>query len=459
MFAKTILVDSRRQRIALAITVVLAVGLISSNGQVLASQPFESPIGGQSPTLTPRAWLPVILKNHQVLKVRSGIHLGNRTADWPASFFQRIEYKTDGSGIWPAAVVVLSDQVYDIPRHPDCLLNYQQAAGIKKPEVFNYLTRAAQAGTKVIIRIYPSPGNFADYNVSGWPNHDLLTTGPAGGRYLCNQELYAQNEIGKSAAYRTHDDLVKEMASIHRANVAAGWSEYGFEPANEPNLEWYYPPNFTWGPNLNSPSVWVDMDNYFTAVYSYYDQNRGLLGTFRILAPPMDQEWYSIGIDLAVCENRRLTDGLLGYDWMAGTYYYTFDGYDWHNYWKYGHEWYGTCSSGGNIVSYFFPSWMKNRIQERGGYITEADLASWPWQMRGTNVLHSKRGSDYDSAVASWDQFMAAEPHATQIIAWMLNDNTGCCDGEHDWHEAYDDSDGFEWAWFRTWWLDPEKSP
>lgn len=51
MFAKSIPVNSLWQRVALTIAVVLAVGLISSNGQVLASEPFESPLGSQSTTL------------------------------------------------------------------------------------------------------------------------------------------------------------------------------------------------------------------------------------------------------------------------------------------------------------------------------------------------------------------------------------------------------------------------
>lgn len=448
---------------AIASMISLIAGLVTGDARALQSTTFVSPLAPLD-TLTPRAWLPLVMKNHQTMKSRSGIHLGNRTSDWPGVLFQRIEYKTDGSGIWPAAVIVLSDQVYDIPRISDsgspdyCRVKWWQAAGIKRPDVFDYLKRAAQAGTKVIIRIYPSPGNFYDYNVAGWPNHHLSSGGPVGSRYLCNHELYTQNEIGKFATYRSPGDLVDEMASIHRANQAAGWTEYGFEPANEPNLEWYHPPNFTWGTRLDDPNIWVEMDNYFVAVYDYHTRNPQL-GDFRLLAPPMDQEWYSIGIDLSVCENRRLTNGLIGYDYMAGTYFYYFDGYDWHNYWKYGNERYTSCGQGGNIVSYYFPYWMKDAISQKGGNISEADLAS-PWQMRGTNPLSSKRGSDADEAVDSLGQFIATESNATRIIVWLLNDDTGCCDGEHDWHEAYNDSSSYyEWLWFRWWWLNPENSP
>jgi len=144
---------------------------------------------------------------------------------------------------------------------------------------------------------------------------------------------------------------------------------------------------------------------------------------------------------------------------MGNTYSNKFDGYDWHNYWKQGGEQYVSCQQGGNIVSYYFPLGMKAAILLKGGNITEADLASWPAQMRGTNPLHSKRGSDSDAAVASLKQFISTEPSGARIISWLLNDNTGCCGGEHDWHEAYDDLDNFEWAWFRTWWLYPTNSP
>lgn len=248
MVARNILSNFRSWCTAFVAVTLLALGLTTHDTRAWQPTTFSSPIGAQNNGLTPRAWLPVVMKNHQILKTRSGIHLGNRTADWPVDFFRRLEYKTDGSGIWPAAVVVLSDQVYNIPRDPsDCRVKWWEADGIKNTNVFTYLTKAAKAGTKVIIRIYPSPGNFQDYNVSGWPNHHLLTSGPVGGRYLCSNELYVWNEIGKFKSYRSPGDLVDEMASIRRANQNAGWTEFGFEPANEPNLEWYYPPNFEWG--------------------------------------------------------------------------------------------------------------------------------------------------------------------------------------------------------------------
>lgn len=446
-----------RGRIVVVVVVLLVIGLSTGSTQAVMLTTFSSPIPGNPSDLTPRAWLPLIM-SQQFIKARSGIHLGNRTSDWPTAFFQRIKYQTDGSGVWPAAVMVLSNQVYNIPRDPnDCRVKWWEAAGIANPNVFAYLTQAAQAGTKVIIRLYPSPGNFADYNVANWPNHDLITTGPAGSRYLCNNELGALNAIGKPAAYRSPGDLVDEMASIHRANAAYGWTEFGFEPANEPNLEWYYPPSFTWGPSLNQTTVWEDMDDYFAAVYDYYTRNSSTLGVvLRIFTPSMDQEWYSIQYDLSVCEERKLVDGQIGYAHMQDTYNSTrFDGYDWHNYWMQGHEQYTTCQQGGNIVSYYFPVWMTLGIIAKGGNITEADLAS-PNQMRGLNPLHSKQGTDANAAAASLKQFVAAEPTLSRVISWLLNDNTG--NSEHDWHEAYDDS-GYGWAWFQLWWMYPANAP
>jgi len=390
------------------------------------------------------------------MKARSGIHLGNRSEDWSATLLQRLEFKTDGSGVWPAAVVVLSDQVYDIPRDPStCHVKWWEAAGIKRTNVFNYLKRATQAGTKVIIRLYPSPGNFLDYDQQFWPNHHLQMVEPAGPRYLCNHELYTRNDIGRFATYRSPDDLVLEMASIHRANQAAGWTEYGFEPANEPNLEWYYPPGFTWGTPLYDPNPWQEMDTYFSAVYDYHATYAYLLGDFRLLAPPMDQDWYAIGLDLATCATRSLPNERIGYDYMTNTYYYKFDGYDWHNYWMYGHEQYLPCEQGGNLVSYYFLDWMRYAIQQKGGNISEADLAS-PWQMQGRNALTSKAGDSASAAVSSLKQFVVAEPNAARVVIWLLNDNTG--NAEHDWHEAYSDY-GYEWNWFNWWWLNPGNSP
>jgi len=180
--------------------------------------------------------------------------------------------------------VVLSNQVYNIPRNPNtpndpyaCRVKWWEAAGIRNANLLTYLTSAAQAGTKVIVRIYPSPGNFYDYNQTNWPNHHLSAGGPVGPEYLCNDELNTQNSIGKFATYRSQDDLVLEMASIHRANQAAGWTEFGFEPANEPNLEWYYPPNFEWGLRLDNPAVWNEMDAYFSSIYDYHTQYASIL--------------------------------------------------------------------------------------------------------------------------------------------------------------------------------------
>ena len=39
--------------------------------------------------------------------------------------------------------------------------------------VYDYLTQVAQAGVKVFIRLYPSPGNFADWQYA--PGHDACS--------------------------------------------------------------------------------------------------------------------------------------------------------------------------------------------------------------------------------------------------------------------------------------------
>jgi hypothetical protein len=50
---------------------------------------------------------------------------------------------------------------------------------VRDPYAFNYLKQAAQRGTKIVIRIYPSPGNFTDALqplLSGPTSHNLIAT-------------------------------------------------------------------------------------------------------------------------------------------------------------------------------------------------------------------------------------------------------------------------------------------
>jgi len=134
----------------------------------------------------------IVMKDYCSTKCWSGVHLGNKTDDWNSTVLQRIDPKLGGK--WPRAVVVLSNQVYQInraPRGPDPNQSCRvQSASVRSDRtvIFDYIQRAAQAGVRVIIRIYPSPGNFPDWNDPNWPNHRLSSGLPAGTDGYCDPD-------------------------------------------------------------------------------------------------------------------------------------------------------------------------------------------------------------------------------------------------------------------------------
>lgn len=432
------------------IIAVLAIWLISSQLIVPSSASefaFLSPLSG--PTPTPSVFLPVVMKDYCFTKCWSGIHLGNRVNDWDNTVLQRIDPKLGGK--WPRAVVVLSNQVYQInraPRGPDpgqsCRV---QSASVRpdRPVIFDYIQRAAQAGVRVIIRIYPSPGNFPDWNDPNWPNHRLSSGLPAGSDGYCDPDHY-----------RSKADLADEMGEIHNLNISRGFSESGFEPANEPNTEWY---TFRSNPAINNSTAWADMDAYFSAAY---DWAHTYYPGVRVFTPPMAQSAFAESLDIASCAERRLTDnGQTGYDMMRNTYTTKNDGVDWHNYWIQGKEAYNFCPNGQHI-SIHLPQWMQDDISngQKPATITEADLASPEQGM--DNPLASK-----DSAAAAADSirhfFDSEQKYGVShygvrgvSASWLLIDNTGR--PEHDWHEAYANT-STEREWFRLWYLGQESWP
>jgi len=177
---------------------------------------------------TSRIFLPFVTQLSSTSKSYSGIHLGNRVSDWNSTLLQRLSPSTGGK--WPAAVVALSNQVYTINRYPSDYFNPDlrcrvQNATVKHPMIFNYIRQAAQAGARVIFRIYPSPGNFVDVIQPGYLIHQLMV-------YWSGQD-YCHPE-----SYRSVYDVMDEMVAIQTVNMANGFTEFGFEPANEPNAEW-----------------------------------------------------------------------------------------------------------------------------------------------------------------------------------------------------------------------------
>lgn len=403
-------------------------------------------------------YLPVVLRNYpKPPKQHTGIHLGNRNADWLPEMIEPID--GDNGGEWPKAVVVLSEQIWHIERNttPPCeIVNVYPRPD--RSVAYNYLRRAAQNQVQVIVRIYPSPGNFEDWNQPVKDNHRLVTdVTPAGDDY-CNLNYHQ---------FRSIADVADEMGYIHAANVADGWVESGFESANEPNIEWY---GSHTDPEIANPLAWDDMDAYFSALYVYVHEH---YLDIKVFTPPMSQGAFAEGVEWSdLCGARLLTDGTCGYDHMRSTYETHNDGYSWHNYWNQGREGFVTCKEGGGHVFTAFPDWLQQAILNSTNpvHITESDLHSL---CQGTgNPLNWKD----DDPVATTNSLLIFINQGDWLVdfnaVWLLNDNTGYrkdpndCNGEtderylreHDWHEAYDEDDrdppeGQEFRlWFTTWW-------
>ena len=185
-------------------------------------------------------YLPLVMHNYPPPppKLHTGIHLGNRTGDWSLDMLQPID--GDKGGSWPKAVVVLSDQIWHIERSttsPCSIIDAQPRPD--RPVVYDYLKRAAQNDVQVIIRIYPSPGNFIDWDDPGHQSHHLrFDSVPAGDNYCWSEDWPESPAKPYGYQYfRSITDISDEMGNIHASNVADGWTEAGFEPANEPNIE------------------------------------------------------------------------------------------------------------------------------------------------------------------------------------------------------------------------------
>lgn len=262
---------------------------------------------------------------------------------------QRIQPPPIGGadGQWPAAVVIQSDQVYDLNRATTgrCWVNgasVKQANG-QNYTIYDYLTRAI-THTLVIIRITPLPGNFSDYANPGGVHNLLKDDTPAGGDYCGGDQSQKANK------YRDIRDLAAEMDAIYQVNQAHGWplDRFYFEPANEPNVEWY-PQQDNVAPKADNKQAWIDMDDYFAALYDLAKQINPQL---QILTPSMSQGAHGEHYTLGTCDNTNMTvvggNGRTGLDFMKKTYGYDIsidsyttpkaDGFAWHNYWSEGQE-------------------------------------------------------------------------------------------------------------------------
>lgn len=380
------------------------------------------------------------------VKLWSGIHLGNRpAADWNSTLLARVD--GDRGGIWPKAVVFLSSQLYNISRDANCRIKTSASdVTTGRPVLLDYLQRASQNGVHIIIRIHPSPGNFD-------ANHRLIS-GPIAGIGYCNP-----------LDHRPAFDLADEIKAIHNYNQAQGISEWGFEPANEPNIEWY-----SWNDIIqpNFVEAWQDMNTYFRAVWTNVPMG------IRTLTPPMSQGVFAENNftdanainapnPLDWCSPMRLRDGTsTGYGTMESYYRYYNDGISWHNYWRAGFELSGHCSVGAQHVSFYFPQWMKDILESgaKPGIITEADLFSYgsPPHQDPRQPIQDKDVSEGSLAANSLRKFFQKEIRASVLVSWLLNDNVNDPNTDHNWHEAYNDQWGdYERPWFSRWWFNSEQ--
>jgi len=209
------------------------------------------------------------------------MHLGNRTSgDWNSDMLAPLD-RAQG-GIWPKVAVALSNQVFNFNRDANCRII---GVSVKNWTLFNYLRRAAQeGGTRVIFRIYPSPGNFEESIDPNWVDP---RTRPAG-RTLITQPGVRPggwSQCGNEWRFRPVDDIGDEMLAIQRfilwhAPPGYHWQAFGFEPANEPNVEWYsrpHPEGQMPQPSYLEAASWQAMDQYFANLYDYVQAHRGYL--------------------------------------------------------------------------------------------------------------------------------------------------------------------------------------
>jgi hypothetical protein len=411
------------------------------------------------------------------------MHLGNRPGDnndWntPTDYLARL--KGTSSGPWPAAAVVLSNQVYNITRSgTDC---ETISVAVRDPYAFNYLKQAAQQGTKIVIRIYPSPGNFTDaLQPQSDPRvHDLIAdpgvrATPAGYCDIVTRRRKDGSIVRTAQAYefyRDVRDIAREIKAIHDYNSIYATditNQEFFMPANEPNAEWYanwY--NSEASPKQDNATAWSQMNAYFQ---NLYDTAKSLDQTVRILTPTMAQLLYAERIIFTGCDpNVLFVPGIgltqaAGDDYMEETYRYKNDGIAWHNYWFQAKEFWSDsfCSDPSNQMSHhvaqYFPSYLSDQIVTSGKptFILEADLYS-PCSLAG-NPIQRKDDFNGDATSESLWRFVQQERAAQYITAWLLTERPhfpeGCVpsgeSSEISWHEAYRET-GTERLWFPKWW-------
>lgn len=442
--------NMNRQAKGLVCSLMIGLGallwlLLSPGVQPQVSNVFASPLSTPAPRANITYW---------------GLHLGNHVngEPWDENLLKRIDGDKPG-GLWPSVIVFLGRNLYDVSRNTSGDCRITSVAG-KYPALTNtgvftgYLQRASAAGVKIMIRIWPSPGNMITET-----RHLNLSDQPANGNRCDDGSIPGQR------GNRSYDDIGDEIIKIHQWNAAHGIAETGFLPANEPNGEWY---DLSHGDvHRDNSAAWIEMDAYFTAVYTYVHAALPYPAV-SVFTPPMAQEAYAELRDFNGCVNRTLIDDPTshGYEKMPNVFLYgtSNDGYAWNNYWKVGYEpWTAECDENitphGHHVSLWFPVQMINSMLTKPTIITEADLKSPDSPQWGS--LANKDDQLGVTAATSIERFEIAESAAEDIAVWALN-ITNPNEIEQNWHEAYRCNDWFgptntkpplERPWFTRWWL------
>ena len=367
---------------------------------------------------------------------------------------------------WPSITVSLSRQVFNVDRDTNCRIT-KNTISIRNNGLYDFLRRAALSGqTFVLIRIYPSPGNFEESVDSNWFNP---TSRPTGRTLILDEDRRPQNwsACNNDERFRTIADIGDEMIAIQGFVGDRGWSIYGFTPANEPNTEWYGPYGSTVPyPDYTQGGPWDAMDDYFSGIYNYVQAHRTTYT--RVFTPPMAQNALAETRSVVFCS----TNTFSGYELMNKTYNSyapANDGYTWHNYFVEGKEAWADCPTGQH-VSRYFPYVMAQMIRDRNrpGFIMEADLAPpYGGFANWNNPLTNKAGAPYSAATSLYKFFReeavvgVSEGGANRIAAWLLNDdcnNSTMPCPQHQWAQAFDSHPGADrfLLWFLHWWYTPE---
>jgi len=484
-------------RITIKLLLVFSIALSSVVSSVTASVKIQTEPANNSSNLN--LHLPIITEGSLwEQKQWSGIHLGNISRnsryEWHPTQFEYIDPQANSLAILPAIIVVQSNQIYEINRGTEeegCpIIN----ASVRLPKAFQYLRRAAQAGSKVVIRISPSPGSFLAWDTNPFLDRDIFVERPPRsglqttwirdtetGEYEITHDIpdFFNDPHGCAANdYRASHDIADEIQAIYQLNRSFKWAEFGFEPANEPNIEWFRPDT---SPNQTRPIAWDMMDYYFYYLMLDISQLQLTNPNFhpRVFTPPMAQSQYETGVWLEFCAKDRFFEDQYGNRLTLPTGYDRMQrsigashGFSWHNYWKQGsiYENYTDCNTqtrqGGHHISYHFPESLKTELDSSGKplIITEADLIS-PWQLEYEleNIGVGNKDTDPETTANSLRTFFRIEhdelkiqyPNNPVYIAlWLLNDNIrsledspadeACtranCSDDHNWHEAYNDN-------------------